>query len=100
MLRGRRTVAEAPRGERPDRAWEGAQLRQRVAAWADELAPRQRAVFALRDLEEWDVADIAVELDMAPSTVRVHLARARAHIRRRWRAAAEEDTDERRSADV
>jgi RNA polymerase sigma-70 factor (ECF subfamily) len=42
-----------------------------------EMPPRRRAVAYLRWLEEWTVEEIAEDLGMATSTVRVHLRDAR-----------------------
>lgn len=47
------------------------------------LPDRTRAVFVLHDIEGFDSQEIASMLTMAPSTVRVQLARARARLRER-----------------
>lgn len=54
-----------------------------VAAHRDALNGRQRTVFDLVDLQDTSVADVAQRLSIAPSTVRVLLARARRTIRLR-----------------
>lgn len=47
------------------------------------LPPRQRAVFEMAELRGLSHAEVARELEMRPSTVRAHLFKARANIRRR-----------------
>jgi RNA polymerase sigma factor (sigma-70 family) len=46
-----------------------------------ELSPRQRAVVMLVDMLQFRTEEVASILGSRPSTVRVHLARARAHLR-------------------
>ena len=58
-------------------------LIERLAA---DLSTRQRAVFVLRDMEGFSASEIAEQLKMTASTVRVHLARARHAVRARWLA--------------
>ncbi len=48
---------------------------------AQELAPRQRAVFVLREIEGLDAEEIAEVLGIAASTVRNHLMQARRILR-------------------
>ncbi|MGE0439961.1 MAG: RNA polymerase sigma factor [Gemmatimonadales bacterium] len=48
-----------------------------------ELPARQREVFDLIDLQELSAGEVAELLDMEPSTVRVHLHRARRTLRSR-----------------
>ena len=70
-----------PAGNRPDRQLEAREEGQRLRAAAAGLSGRQRTIFVLRDLEDWTTTEIAEHLEMAESTVRVHLARARAYLR-------------------
>ena len=70
-----------PAQDRPDHLLEVHEERSRLSSLAGELTGRQRAVFVLRDLEDWTTAEIAEHLDLTESTVRVHLARARARLR-------------------
>lgn len=76
-------VADPPaqEGQRPDRVYESRRIAGRVRDAALRLPGNQRAIFVLRDLEDWSTAEIAEHLDMAESTVRVHLARARSRLR-------------------
>ena len=53
----------------------------RVRACLDSLAPREREVFVLRELEGMAVEEVAKSLELAAPTVRRHLARARLHLR-------------------
>jgi RNA polymerase sigma-70 factor (ECF subfamily) len=53
------------------------------AALAD-LAPEQRAVLVLRDLEGLSEAQVAELLDVPPGTVKSRLHRSRAAFARRW----------------
>ena len=59
-----------------------AQLRRAFLHLAAELAPRQRAVFVLREIEGLDTPEIARVLGVADSTVRNHLLQARQILRR------------------
>jgi RNA polymerase sigma-70 factor (ECF subfamily) len=59
--------------------------RQQVAsimAMLEELPHKQRTVFSLRFLEEMSVEEIASTLDMPSSTVKTHIYRATAKIRK------------------
>lgn len=56
-------------------------LLRQVEGLLDRLNPREREVFVLRDLEGLSVDEIASALELAPPTVRRHLARARLHLR-------------------
>ncbi len=47
------------------------------------LTPRQKAALVLCDFLEFNSEEAASALDMSPSTLRVHLARARARLRER-----------------
>jgi RNA polymerase sigma-70 factor (ECF subfamily) len=57
-----------------------------VRATLEALAPEQRVILVLRDLEGVSEAEAAVLLDVAPGTVKSRLYRARAAFRRRWEA--------------
>jgi RNA polymerase sigma-70 factor, ECF subfamily len=52
-----------------------------VRAAVDELPPRQREVFLLRDVEGWDAPEVAEALEISPGNERVLLHRARAKVR-------------------
>jgi RNA polymerase sigma-70 factor (ECF subfamily) len=59
------------------------QLAVQVRTFLAELSPRQREVFALADLDERSTSEIAEMLEIAESTVRVTLMKARRVIRTR-----------------
>jgi RNA polymerase sigma-70 factor (ECF subfamily) len=67
-----------PSGDTPERALERHDVRQALSS----LPVRQRQVVVLRDWAGFETAEVARLLGMRPSTVRVHLARAREHLRR------------------
>lgn len=50
----------------------------------ERLAPEQRAVIVLRDVEGLSEQEAAVLLDVAPGTVKSRLHRARARFRKEW----------------
>ncbi|MEJ7585478.1 MAG: sigma-70 family RNA polymerase sigma factor [Acidimicrobiales bacterium] len=66
-----REVANAP--ETAPEVWEAVK----------GLSPRQRAVVFLTYWEDLDVSAVAHLLDLSEGTVKQHLARARAHLRRK-----------------
>ncbi len=66
----------------PDALIECGELAGAVEKLAAGLSEQQRRVFVLRDLQEFTTAEIASILDCRESTVRVHLARAREHMRK------------------
>ena len=74
----------APAAGRPDADLATMETRDLLQTLAADLTPRQRTVFAMRDLEDVPTAEIALALDMSESTVRVHLARARERVRDNW----------------
>jgi RNA polymerase sigma-70 factor (ECF subfamily) len=57
-----------------------------VHATLEALAPEQRVILVLRDLEGVSEAEAAALLDVAPGTVKSRLHRARAAFRRGWEA--------------
>jgi RNA polymerase sigma-70 factor, ECF subfamily len=68
-------------GPLPDEQAEGRALRSEIDELAHGLANRQRTAFILRDIEDRTTAEIAAIMGCRESTVRVHLAKARDHIR-------------------
>lgn len=87
---------QADDSSRPDEEVEAKDDRQLLERLAEDLSVRQRAVFVLRDLEDFSTIEIANQLGMTSSTVRVHLGRARQKVRARWLAMnnLERKTDE------
>jgi RNA polymerase sigma-70 factor (ECF subfamily) len=65
----------------PERRLLAAEIREQIAATVRELAPAQRAVFVLRDVEGWPTAEICELLEIAPGNARVLLHRARTKVR-------------------
>jgi RNA polymerase sigma-70 factor (ECF subfamily) len=68
---------------------ENQELASRIGALVEELPPRQRVVFALRDLHGLSVAEAAEILNMAEGTVKANLSYARKKIRERLYGARE-----------
>ena len=68
-----------------------------VRSLLDDLPPRQRAVFALADLEDRSTAEIAEMLEIEEATVRVTLFKARRAIRSRMLAKQPRLVEEYRS---
>lgn len=65
---------------------EDQELRAHLVAALDGLPDTQRAVFILRDLEDWNSGQIAQHLGIAPDAVRQRLHRARSSIQLKLRA--------------
>jgi len=85
-----RTAFEAAARERPETAGTApapeAGRQRREVRWGimralDELGPREREVFALRDLQELDIRETARVLGCSSVSVRVNLSSARRKIR-------------------
>jgi RNA polymerase sigma-70 factor (ECF subfamily) len=66
----------------PDKDLERSEFKGAIKKLAGRLAENQRKVFVLRDLQEFSVDEIATVLGCRASTVRVHLARARANLKK------------------
>ncbi len=81
-LSGRfRAGAEAGREQTPDRNVESRDQRRRVAAALASLAPDQRAILILRDVQGLEYDQIAAVLQIAAGTVKSRLFRARLALR-------------------
>ncbi len=81
------TVAVADFGQ----AWGAHEQVMEIWQRVSELPTMQREAFALRFGEELDVPEIAAILGCAPATVRVHLSRAVAALRRRLSESSSEE---------
>lgn len=66
----------------PDTRLENKELAERITALAGGLPPVQRMVFALRDLQDLSIAEVADHLRMSTGAVKANLCLARARIRR------------------
>ena len=64
-------------GRDPDERVDLGRLQEAFTRLAATLAPQQRAVFVLREIEGLSTAEIAKVLEVADSTVRNHLMQAR-----------------------
>ncbi len=82
-------AAETIRDSRstPDRQFLAKEELSAVWSAVAELAPQQREVFVLRYSEEMSLEEIAQILDVKPGTVKAHLSRAVAIVRKRVRGA-------------
>jgi RNA polymerase sigma-70 factor (ECF subfamily) len=58
-----------------------AELRSRIEAAIDALAPRQRQIITLRDVEGWSSAEVCAALGLTEANQRVLLHRARSSVR-------------------
>lgn len=65
----------------PERALDLAELQRAFLRLAAGLAPKQRAVFVLKEIEGLGTAEIAALLEIRESTVRNHLLQARRTLR-------------------
>ena len=72
-------------GPAPHHQLERDELQRVFQELAEELAPQQRAVFVLREMEEHSSEEVAAILGISPSTVRNHLFQARRILRRELR---------------
>ena len=70
-----------PGGESPSDAVAANELSETVTRLLDELSPRLRAVFVLRDLQGMSTSEIGAILSCTETTVRRHSADARVRIR-------------------
>ncbi|MBI1752976.1 MAG: sigma-70 family RNA polymerase sigma factor [Acidobacteria bacterium] len=64
---------------------ERGELRDCLMRALDELPDSQRIVFVLKDVEDWEMEDVARHLQLAPGAVRQRLHRARALLQTRLR---------------
>lgn len=78
--RGLRTTTTAPD---PINALEGQRTKEWIRTMMRDLSPMQRVTLDLVDLQGYDPIEAARMLEKNPSTVRVHLLRARRTLRKR-----------------
>lgn len=74
-------LTDADGAASPEESLDRRALQRAFLRLAARLAPRQRAVFVLRDIEGLDAAEVAEALGIAESTVRNHLMQARRILR-------------------
>jgi RNA polymerase sigma-70 factor (ECF subfamily) len=63
--------------EQPEALWNAHELQQLVLKLSEQLTPKQRAVFVLRDLEQLAVDEVCVILEMSAGNVKSNLYYAR-----------------------
>lgn len=56
-------------------------LKEQIIGFISQLPEKQKAVIHLKDIEEYDVSEIAEMLDMEENAVRVNLMRARQKVK-------------------
>ena len=57
------------------------QLRELILRYTDELSPRQRLIFTLRDIEELDVPEVQIITGLSAGIIKTTLYLARKNIR-------------------
>src|ERR1700734_2687867 len=72
----------ADRGPSPEDECHTSELRGRLLRFAEQLSPRLRRTFPLRDLDGLSISEAAHILGLPHGTVKAQLARARAKLRR------------------
>lgn len=65
--------------------WEPNNLKEHIIGFINRLPDKQKAVIHLKDVEEYEVSEIAEMLEMEENAVRVNLMRARTKIREQIR---------------
>lgn len=80
---GETTVSPGPDTEAPgqERDLLAAETRRTLEGLLQELSPRERAAFVLRDVEGWPTSEVAEALGCRQVTVRRHLSLARRRLR-------------------
>lgn len=76
----------APAAADPEAGHDRDELRAGVMRAMSALSPREREVFALRDLEDLDIRETSRVLGCSGLTVRVHLSKARRKLREKIRS--------------
>lgn len=71
------TELNARSDEQPDTIWNAKELKHLVHRLSEQLTPKQRAVFVLRDLEQLDAPEVCEILGMSAGTVKSNLYYAR-----------------------
>jgi len=76
-----RQMASNSAPEEPEGSLDGKEAREKLLSCLDELSPREREVFLLRDIEGRSVKETAQVLRLSGIAVRVHLSKAREKLR-------------------
>lgn len=68
-------------GENIEEALSHKELKDLILRFTEELTPKQRLVFTLRDIEELDVAEVVIITGLSPEKIKHNLYQARKQIR-------------------
>ena len=79
-------------GANPHRAYENSELRIKMDEAIDDLPPKFRSVFVLKDIEGFSLKEISEMNDMSLPAVKSNLHRARLFLRNRLAEYAEKET--------
>ena len=76
-----RSLHHSPLDNEVDLAVVNKQLRELILRYTDELSPRQRLIFTLRDIEELDVPEVQTITGLSAGIIKATLYLARKNIR-------------------
>ena len=82
--------AESP-GSDPEREQARRELRRRIDLALSDLSPKQRMVFLLKHDQQFSIREIAAELRCTEGSVKTHLFRAVAAVKRSFKGLTMED---------
>jgi RNA polymerase sigma-70 factor, ECF subfamily len=68
--------------EDPEKIYSNNELSSIIGALTEDLPPKQRIIFVLRDLQDLSVKEVCEILGLSEGSVKTNLVYARAHIRR------------------
>jgi RNA polymerase sigma-70 factor, ECF subfamily len=71
------TELNAQSHEQPEATWNATELQQLILRLSEQLTPKQRSVFVLRDMEQLDVDEVCEILGMSAGNVKSNLYYAR-----------------------
>jgi RNA polymerase sigma-70 factor (ECF subfamily) len=87
----RASAREVPMASDVEEAYDHRTLAARIRRLAEDLKPRQRSVFILRDLQNLSVEETARVLGISKGAVKSNLYHARRNVRKRLEEEVEED---------